>query len=205
MAKASGNPTTGKRGTRKQARRDTSTTPLSSDGKNADKHRASQTFHRWAGENGRYLDHLTTIDMSFVATWKQGSRFENSFVLGVKRRPASGSCKRKERFSASKLANLQLFNVDEDESFPISSDDSESGTVQFNEQLRSHLERQSGNWEVNWSHASSSSSTDWWKLEKCHEPQQGEWQHNVDYSLFSKHFSFARILKICSFLYAYRR
>ena len=131
MTRASGNATTGKRGTRNDAQRDTSTTPLNSDGKATDKYRASQTFHRWAGENGRYLDHLTTIDMSFVATWKQRSRFENSLVLGDGLGPMRGrTIFRKQAHKVSALPR-------KDESFPISSDDSESGTVIFNEQLRS--------------------------------------------------------------------
>ena len=116
---------------------------------------------------------------------------------GRQRRPASGSHERKERFSASKLTKFQLFNVDKDESFPISLDDSESGTVVFNEQLRSHLERQSGNWEVNWSHASSSSSTDWWKLGNAtnHNKENG----NTMLTTVSFQNIFARILKIRSF------
>ena len=58
--------------------------------KSADKNRASQTFHLWAGEYGRYLDPLTTIDISFVATWKQRSRYEKQPCTGRQRRPASG-------------------------------------------------------------------------------------------------------------------
>ena len=126
----------------------------------------------------RYLDHLTTIDMSFVETWKQRSRYENSHVLGVNDGPQPGSTGGRNDFP-QQLTNLELFNVNTDESFPISSNDSESGTVIFKEKLRSDLQRQSGTWNVHWSHASSSSSTDWWKLGKWHEPQQGEWQHKL--------------------------
>ena len=145
--------------------------------KNDDKYHAFQTFHRWAGEYSRYLDPLTPIDISYVATWKQRSRNEKQHCTGRQRRPAAGFYGRKERFSASQLTTLELFNVNKDESFPISSNDSESGTAFFKEKMRSDIQRQSGTWNVHWSHASSSSSTDWWKLGKWHEPQQGEWQH----------------------------
>ena len=35
----------------------------------------------WLGEYYRYLDNLALIDMSYVATWKERSRCENSFVF----------------------------------------------------------------------------------------------------------------------------
>ena len=82
MVKASGNTTAGKRGTRNEARRDTSTTPLNSDGKALTNIVFPKLFIAGQERMVGYLDHLTTIDMSF-ATWKQRSRFENSLALGV--------------------------------------------------------------------------------------------------------------------------
>ena len=190
-AKASGNTTTGKR-------RDTSTTPLNSDGKALTKYRASQTFHRWAGENGRYLDHLTPIDMSYVATWKQRSRFENSLILCINDGPRPGPFRRRNEFPQASSTNLQLLNVDKDESFPISFEDSKSGTVIFNERLRPDLERQSRNWNVHWSHASSSSSTDWRTVRKMARKTTkrmattGSVNHSVS---FQNTFSCARIVE----------
>ena len=77
--------------------------------KSADKYRASQTFHRWARDNGRYLDHLTTIDVSFVASWKQRSRYGNSHVLGVNDGPQPGPMRGRNDFpqAAHKLAAIQ--------------------------------------------------------------------------------------------------
>ena len=131
MAKASGKTATGKRGTRNEARRDTNKhDSIELRWKSADKYRASQTFHRWPGEYSRYLDHLTTIDMSFVETGKQRSRYENSHVLGVNDGPQPGSTGGRNDFP-QQLTNLELFNVNKDESFPVSLIDSESGTAIF--------------------------------------------------------------------------
>ena len=85
--------------------------------KRADKYRASQTFHRWPGEYSRYIDHLTTIDISFVATWKQRSRNENSHSLDVNGGPQPDPMRGRNDFP-KQLTNLQLFNVNNDESFP---------------------------------------------------------------------------------------
>ena len=69
-----------------------------------------ETFHDWTEEYSRYLDHLTTVDISYVATWKQRSKCENSLVLGVNDGPHPGPMTRRD-----KLASLQLSNVNKDE------------------------------------------------------------------------------------------
>ena len=124
-AKASGNTTTGKRGTRKEALRERNTTPLNSDGKNDDKYRAFHTFHGWTKEYCRYLDDLTTIGISYIATWKQRSRSANSLVLVVNDGPHPGP----KLLTNLQLARLQLSNVNKEESFLISQNDSESGNA----------------------------------------------------------------------------
>ena len=68
MDKTSGNTTTGKRGARKEARRDTSTTPLNSDGKTMTNIVPPKLFIAGRGESSRYLDHLTTIHRGNLET-----------------------------------------------------------------------------------------------------------------------------------------
>ena len=41
-------------------------------------YRASHTAHGWTEEYCSYLDYLAPIDLSYVATWKERSRYENS-------------------------------------------------------------------------------------------------------------------------------
>ena len=93
--------------------------------KNDDKYRAFHTFHGWTKEYCRYLDYLTTFDISYIATWKQRSRYENSLVLVVNDGPHRGP----KLLTNLQLARLQLSNVNKEESFLKSQNDSESGNA----------------------------------------------------------------------------
>ena len=134
---------------------------------NDDKYRISRTVHGWTEEYCRYLDCLTTAGMSCVATWRQHSRYENSFVLGVNDRPHLGPMTKRDDFpqAARKLATLQR---ERGRVIPYIPKHERERQRPFDEKLRSGLEWQS--W--NWSQASSSSSTDLWQPGKWHEPQQ---------------------------------
>ena len=44
--------------------------------------RESQKVHGWTEDYCRYLDYLTTIDISHSATWHQRNRYENTILLG---------------------------------------------------------------------------------------------------------------------------
>ena len=72
-------------------------------------YRASQTVHGWTEEYCRYLDDLSPIHMSYVATWKERSRCENSLVLGLNDGPHPGRMTNREDFpqAARALGALQ--------------------------------------------------------------------------------------------------
>ena len=46
-----------------------------------EKYRNSQLAHGWTEEYCRYLDYLTTIDISHVATWEQRHRYESTITV----------------------------------------------------------------------------------------------------------------------------
>ena len=46
-----------------------------------EKYRNSQQAHGWTEEFCRYLDHLTTIDISYTAPWHQRHRHEKTITL----------------------------------------------------------------------------------------------------------------------------
>ena len=109
MAKTSGNSTTGKRGTRNEARRDTSTTPLKSDGKaltNIVPPKLSIAGHEIM------VGILTLSQQSTCPTWQPGNSdpdSRNSLVLGVNSGPQPGSAGGRNDFpqAAHKLTALQ--------------------------------------------------------------------------------------------------
>ena len=125
--------------------------------------------------------------MSFVAAWKQRSRHEKSIVLGVNDGPQPGSTGGRNDFP-QQLTNLQLFNVNKDESFPISLIDSESGTI-MNGKVGSgkstgrmrppHLPQIGGSYENDTNHNKENGNTS-----------------SVDQGLFSKFFLVRELLKI---------
>ena len=46
-----------------------------------EKYRNSQEARGWTEENCRYLDYLTTIDISYTAPWHQRHRYESTITL----------------------------------------------------------------------------------------------------------------------------
>ena len=72
-------------------------------------HRESQTIIGWTREYCWYLDFLATIDISFCATWKQRSRYENRLLLGVNDGPHPGPVRERDDFlkTTRRIAALQ--------------------------------------------------------------------------------------------------
>ena len=124
-------------------------------------------------------DILTVSHQSTCPSWQPGnsdSDTKNSLVLGF-HDAQPGSTGGRNDFP-QQLTNLELFNVRTRTSRSRYLQTTPRAAPPYlKEKMRSDIQRQTGTWNVHWSHASSSSSTDWWKLGKWHEPQQGEWQH----------------------------
>ena len=55
--------------------------PSCCDGKNK-RYQTSQTVHGLTEEYCRYLDSIASVDISYAATWKERSRYENNLALG---------------------------------------------------------------------------------------------------------------------------
>ena len=72
-------------------------------------YRDSQTARGLTEEYCCYLDCLVLVDISYVATWKERSRYESSLVLGVNDGLHPGPMTRRGDFpqAARKLAALQ--------------------------------------------------------------------------------------------------
>ena len=120
--------------------------------------RAFQTKIGWTREYCRYLDFLTTIDISYCATWKQRSRYENSFVLGVNDGPHPGPMREGDDFPKTirRLSALQREQGRVNAHIPKEERERQRP---FNETLRADLEWHRHTWRSHWLQASSSSST----------------------------------------------
>ena len=64
-------------------------------------YRESQKVHGWTEDYCRYLDYLTTIDISFSATWHQRNRYENTISLVSDDRQAGPMRARKVFFEST--------------------------------------------------------------------------------------------------------
>ena len=78
---AGGNTTIGRQKTQQKVRGRENIVSFCIDGRKRKAYRDSQSVRRWTEECCRYLDHLATIDVSFDATWRERSRYENMLVL----------------------------------------------------------------------------------------------------------------------------
>ena len=127
---------------------------------NDDIYRASQTKMGWTRECCRYLDFLTTVDISYCATSKQRKRYENSLVLGVNDGPHPGPMRERDDFLKTTRRPVALQREQGRANVYIPKEERERQKP-FNETLRVDLEWHSHNWRSHWSQASSSSSTQW--------------------------------------------
>ena len=67
--------------TPQRVRRREEKVPLCNDGRKMKRIGRPRTVHGWTGECCRYRDNLALIDTSYIATWKERSRCENSLVF----------------------------------------------------------------------------------------------------------------------------
>ena len=124
-------------------------------------------------KNCWYLDFLTTIDISYCATWKQRSRYENSLVLGVNDGPHPGPMRKGTTFRQPTRRRAALHRGKNE--WMSTFQRKKERQRPFNETLRADLEWHSHNWRSHWSQAASSTSTEWWESAIWHELDQGEW------------------------------
>ena len=87
---------------------------------------------------------LTVSHQSTCPSWQLGNRDPDTTpaLYGASTTARIRVLREEGTIFRKQLTNLQLFNVNKDESFPMSFNNSESGTAKFNEQLRSDLQRQ---------------------------------------------------------------
>ena len=139
-----------------------------------EKYRNSQQAHGWTEEHCRYLDYLTTIDISYTAPctapWHQRHRYESTITLACndEDRHAGPLKARTDSRPTTILASLRQEQGRQNSFIPK------------NETLRAELEwmSQDWNWKTYFSQPSSSSSSSpfWWQ----HEQQDSEWQEHQD-------------------------
>ena len=113
-----------------------------------------RTVHGWTEEYCLFLDFIASVDTSHVATCKERERNENNLTLGTYGGPPPGPLTRREDFHEH-LVRLQPSEMKKDTK-PL-----RERRRPFDEKLRPDLDWHSWNWNVNWSRASSSSSTVW--------------------------------------------
>ena len=152
-----------------------------------EKYQASQTARGWTEDYWRHLDYLATVDIWYVVTWNERSRYENSLVLKVNVGQLPGPIKDREDCSQGALV-LAALQRQKGWVNPFIPKNERERHWPFDEELRSNHVWQSWNWNVNQSQASSSSLTTWWQSGKWHEPQQNNGKTNnggksCDYSL----------------------
>ena len=138
-------------------------------------YRNSQIAVGWMEKYWRYLDSIASVDISHTATWSARSRYENNLTLGVNDGEKPRPTTRRDDFPRA-FRTVGAIKDEEGRMNPYIPEHLRERQRRLDEKLRSDLEWQSWNWNVNWSQASSSSSTDRWQSAKWHEPQQREMQ-----------------------------
>ena len=108
-----------------------------------EKYRASQTVHDWTGQYCCYLDFLALVDIPYVPTWKERSRYEKSQCSNSTMDHIQGE-RQIERIFQKQLAQQGRVN-------PYILKNERERQRPFVEKLRSDLEWQSRNWNVTWS------------------------------------------------------
>ena len=119
-----------------------------------------RTVHGWTEEYCRYLDFIASVETSHVATCKERERNENNLSLGTYGGPPPGPTTRREDFPRASRTPAAIRN-EEGQMNSFSPKPLRERRRPFDEKLRPDLDWHSWNWNVNWSRASSSSSTVW--------------------------------------------
>ena len=125
-----------------------------------DKYRNSQLAHGRTEEYCRYLDYLTTIDISYAATWEQRHRYESTITLSCDTQDGQeGPMNTRTGFQSHYARRTTEFYTRQ---------------RPFDEELRAKLEWMSQNWRTHFAQPSSSSSSSqtWWQHEHEHQDTQ---------------------------------
>ena len=162
-----GNSITGGSWTPQEVPTNVATIQSQSGGKGDEKYRNSQLAHGRTEAYCRYLHYLTTIDISYVATWEQRHRCESTITL---------SCVHKI-VKKDQRTQIQVFRIitqgGRQNFFPKNE---RTRQRPFDEELQAKFEWMSQNWRTHFAQPSSSSSSSqtWWQHE--HEHQDTQWR-----------------------------
>ena len=142
-----------------------------------EKYRHFQKVHGWTKEFGRYLDHLTTIDISDTAPWRQRHRNESTITLVCNDDDRQAEPMRARRDFKSTTRTLTNLRQEQGRQYSFIPKNERARQRPFDEALRAELEWQLQNWKTYWSELSfSSSSQQWWQ----HEHQDTQWREHQD-------------------------
>ena len=148
------------------------------------KYRISQQAHGWTEEYCRYLDYLTTVDISHTALWHQRHQRHQrhqhestiTFVCNDEDRQAGPMEARGDFKPSTKfLASLRQEQGRQNSFLPKNERMRQRPS---DEALRADLEWMSQNWTTYFSQLSSSSSSsqNWWQ----HDNQDSQWREHQD-------------------------
>ena len=155
---------------------------------NDEVYRASQLVHVWTDERVKYLDYISTIDVSHDAPYRQRLRCESTvYMIGVDSNKQAGPlCQQPEcKSSANALVSLQRAQGKGVPQIPMHLRTRQNDTL--DPTVQPHLERLSFKWKTYFSSSSSSTWTEsptWWsspswdhQLEEWHSQgwQDKEW------------------------------
>ena len=105
-----------------------------------EKCRESQKVRGWTEDYYQYLDHLTTIDISYSATWHQRNRYENTIVLvGNDDDRQAGPMRAREDFRST-THNLTVLQREQGRQNSHIPKNERARQRPFNEALRADLE-----------------------------------------------------------------
>ena len=185
-----------------------------------EKYRNSQRADGWTEEYCRYLDYLTTIDISYTAPWHQKHRYESTNTLAgnvADRQAGPMKARRDFRPTTQILANLRQEQGGRQNSF-IPKNESEAKTTRrrIASRIRTDMSTFSSFWSSppNWRtyfslavwrnlliFSSSWSSQNWWQ----HEHQDSQWREHQDTTMARSPISYMVISQIVSRSFAYRK
>ena len=138
-----------------------------------EKYRESRKAQEWTEEFCRYLDQLTTTDISFTAPWHQRHQYENTIMLVCNDDDRQVGPMRTRKDFQIHHANSHKFSTRTRTTEFLFSKNEIVRQRPFDEALRADLEWHNPNWKTYWSQTSSSSSSQqWWQ----HEHQDTQWR-----------------------------
>ena len=145
---------------------------------NGNRYRNSHIAVGWTEEYCRYLDSISSGDISCIATWSERSGYKNNLTLGVNVGAKPGTTKLRPDYPGA-VRTLAAIKHQEGRTSPYIPKHQRERQRPIEDRERLESEWGSWNWNVNntWSPSSSSSSTTWGQQQCWHEPpEQQEWQ-----------------------------